>query len=369
LTDDAEILKQLARSEKKEVRKQVVRCIRHDKKKIFLDEFIELINDREPEVRKEAVRTAGENPIDEMIPYLINLVENSDDNTADLAINTLVMMRKDVSEQIRNNIRAEEPQRVLGKKLRLLASMGKSRDFEFIVSFMDKISPETASLVMDRLVQNFSTAGTVLKGSAKQLEKIIYTKKIEIMEDLTSVHSFAGIVGEESETYKMLTLLLKDRVEHQKSIILSALHLLYPDKHISIIRDNIFSYDRRNKNIALEALDNILPAEYRRDIVLLFEKDTLYEEVDFIADIYSIRTRQLSEVIDYFNKTGDEWLMAWSCYTAGLMKIDKWKPRLEEYLNSVNPFVAEHARAGLALMGVAVAGDIPETQVLITEKI
>jgi hypothetical protein len=371
LLDDADFFRELVKAKSALVRKQAARCIRYDKDKKFIDEFIELLNDRERDVVMEAIHTAGKTMFEETIPYLIRHLQNPDRLAADLAMKTLIEtgLKKDISGHLRRSINIEEPQEILDKKLIILASSGKTADLEFIVGMLDKIPLETASLILAELVDKFPESGKLSQKTINILEKILFDTRNSTIKELISINSLGQIIGRDNESYRILALLLKDRVDARRKMILSGLHLMFPSKHMKIIKENIYSSDWRNRNIALEALENIIPAGYRKEIIPLFEKDTFDEEIEYISELYTRKNPELAQIIEDFNKSENDWLVAWSYYTAGFLKLKDWKNKLESALSSINPFISEHARKGLVLMGETVtSGAVTFLTVSETEK-
>jgi hypothetical protein len=145
-------------------------------------------------------------------------------------------------------------------------------------------------------------------------------------------------------------MLIKERIDTLRRIILLGLHLLYPGEKILTVMENVFSGDLRKKNIAVEALENLLPMDYRKTIIPLFEKDNLVEEMEYIVDLYNLDSVDCHRMLEIISRYGDSWMKSWVFYTAGLLRLKSWRPLMEEAARSADPLTAEHARVGLGLL-------------------
>jgi AAA family ATP:ADP antiporter len=350
LTEQEEILKALLASPERQVRLEAARCLRYDRSKKFVYGLIDLLNDGDGTVQKEAIISAGEVRATSAIPRLLKLMEGENAALAEMAAQSLARIKLEVADRVIGDLDFREPFDVLTRKLKLIAATGDAMHQFFLLKQVDHVMPEAIAPALEVFARSLPTYRTFSRQEKTMITSFIKSKAMQIRDEFMAAHVLRKHLHEKKEPDTILLMLIKERIDTLRRIILLGLHLLYPGEKILTVMENVFSGDMRKKNIAVEALENLLPMDYRKTIIPLFEKDNLVEEMEYIVDLYNLDSVDCHRMLEIISRYGDSWMKSWVFYTAGLLRLKSWRPLMEEAARSADPLTAEHARVGLGLL-------------------
>lgn len=318
-----------------------------DKEGKFRPALLKLLNDESPQVQKSAAISAGKLAYEKAVPILIKLLYSKYENVNAEAIRSLLKMKTGVANQVIISIDEDDPPEVLKRKFSVIAGFYDDEQRLFLIRNSNKYIPEVISTPLELFANNFPAHIKLDKYEQKVIQDMIERKESEINEYLRCAVS---LKGNEDDVSELFELLIEERINHLKKIILIGLHLLNPTDRILTIMENIFSGDIRKKNIAVEALENILPIAYKKDIMPFFEKDSFKEEMEVYSRPDGFKELRVDEIIGILNRNPDSWLRCWTFYAAGKMGITGYKSEIEKYANSGESILSEHARFALRLL-------------------
>ncbi|MCD4785959.1 MAG: HEAT repeat domain-containing protein [Candidatus Eremiobacteraeota bacterium] len=323
-------------------------CLSWDKKGKFKTALLKLLNDQSVQVQKAAAISTGELKYEEAVPILIKLLYSKCENVCAEVIRSFSKLKTGVANQVIISINENDPPDILEKKFSVIAGFYDKEQRLFLIENSGKFIPEVISTPLEIFARNFPAHIKLDKNEQKVIQDMIERKEFEINEYLRCAVSLRG--NEDDNVLNLFELLIEERINHLKKITLIGLHLLNPTERILTIMENIFSGDVRKKNIAVEALENILTVAYKKDIMPFFEKDTFKEELDVYSRSDGFKLLTIDEIISIINQNPDSWLRAWTFYAAGKMGIAGYKPEIEKYTNSGESILSEHARFALGLL-------------------
>lgn len=370
LTEQKDILKKLCSSDKPEARISAAITIRNARERSFTWEIVSLIKDEDDRVKKEAAITAGCLGLEEAIKPLIDLLGYHRRDLALVSEEALLRIKGTVFQVIKQGINLEQHQFLLEQKLRILGQSPNEEDQEFLLEISQQAAPESTAPALYKMARSISQMRKFSQRETRLINDLIDFQIKKIQEELAAAYSLKEYEKGEEKAYQLLLMLLGDKTEARKKIIVLSLHFLYPHEKILTLYDQIFDerehiYGRtglvgedqpgfsasfRKRHIALEALENILPIQMKNKVMQLFEKDDLEEEIQVISSNYPGRIPEIKDCIDYFINSDDRWLKSWAVYSAGLLKVKDLKESVESFLEDADPLLAEHAKFGLSLM-------------------
>ncbi|MCE1248303.1 MAG: HEAT repeat domain-containing protein [Firmicutes bacterium] len=338
-------LQKLFSSDVEKARVFAARCLSMDKDGKFKWDLAQLLKDPSPDVLKEAAASAGILKAEETIPNLIELLEHPDEEVVAIAGESLIKAGKSAADAVRESIVDDDPPLLNETKLNIIVKIGGHWELDYLIQCAETMPPEVIDSSFVHIARVFPKDRKLTREQQKAVQEMVDATELQILDYLRaacSLLSYGDYVLSGT-----LSALLTDRIISLKKIILCGLHLLNPEERILKIMENIFSGDIRKKNIAVEALENVLPAGYRKTIIPLFDKDTLHDEITCVRELFDEKDQKSEEILKIINKSPDEWLKAWIYLAAGKLGLKSWKEELEFYAISENKLIAEHASLGL----------------------
>lgn len=340
------LLKLLDSEEEKSVT-AAIKCLSFDKEGKFRKKLLSFLDNPSPLLRREALKSVASMKLKEAIPLLIKLLDSPVEDVAKEAANALSQIGQEAAVAAWESINDGDSWVLNRRKLEVLASTGVKENMMLIINNHLRFLPETLLPPMEIIARNLSAYTKFDKEEKQAVENMIESMEKEIKDNYRAV--FSMMKEKKGKLDGILSIIIKERNDILKRIILLCLHLLNPDRRILTIVDNIFSGNVRKKNIALEALDNIFP-EYRTRFIPLFEKETLEEEIKYISDLFSLAEKSPEMVLKIINRKPNDLMRAWVLYAAGEMKLASWKEEMEREVESKNSVISEYARMGLSIM-------------------
>jgi hypothetical protein len=341
-------LQKLFISDDEKARAYAARCLAMDRDGKFKWDLAALLKDPSPEILRESVTSAGILKSEEAIPNLIELLDHPNEMVCKRTAESLVKIGKAAADAVRESLVDDDPPFLNETKLNIITRVGGHWELDYLIQCASTLPPEVVDKSFVHIANVFPHDKRLSREQQKLVQELVDVTEIRILDYLRaacSLLSYGDYVLSGT-----LSALLTDRIVSLKKIILCGLHLLNPEERILKIMENIFSGDTRKKNIAVEALENVLPAGYRKTIIPLFDKDTLHDEITCVRELFEEKDKNMEDILKIINRCPDEWLKAWIYYAAGKMGLKSWREELEFYALSENPLIAEHAGLGLSYL-------------------
>ncbi len=352
LTEQKEIFRNLLISSNPQVRRTAAHCLSFDKDRLFELSLLELLEDPDSQVLKEAIHSAGVVRSRAAVPRLLDLLESPEATVAEDALRALVNIRYDVVGELLQRTSMDDPAEILSRKLRIVARIGDAQEQFTLLDAVNRVMPEAAAPALEEMARNLKDYRTFNRRESGIIREFIEAKTMQIRDEFKAAYALRKKFEDQDQPTQILLMLLQERIDTLRRIILLGLHLLRPHEKFLTVMENIFSGDLRKKNIAVEALENLLTVDYRRMIIPLFEKDNLVEEMEYVVDLYNLESDDYDQMLDILSRYGDSWMKAWAFYTAGVLHLESWRTLMEEAVNSDDKLLSEHAGIGLRLLNV-----------------
>ncbi len=324
-----------------------IKCLSLDKDGKYRKRLLTFLDNPSHLLRREALKSVASMKLKESIPLLIKLLDSPFDDVTRESANALTQIGQEAAMAAWNSTDDNDSCLLTRRKLEVLASTGVKENMMLLINNYDRFLPEALMPPLEIIARNLSAYTKFDKEERQSVENLIDAMERDIKDNYKAV--FSMMKGKHEKLYGILSIIIKERNDVLKRIILLCLHLLNPDRRILTIVDNIFSGNVRKKNIALEALDNIFP-EYRTRFIPLFEKETLEEEIKYISDLFSLAEKSPEMVLKIIGRKPNELMRAWVLYAAGEMKLTSWKEEMEREVKSKNSVISEYAQIGLSIL-------------------
>jgi CRP-like cAMP-binding protein/HEAT repeat protein len=188
------------------------------------------------------------------------------------------------------------------------------------------------------------------RASAEQTAPLWRRLRAEVAEATSSLAARADI-GDDARL-SLLAAAFEAQIQDARERIFFLLSFLYPAESILLARDVLTSVVGEQRSYAVEAVDSLLPSEWKRRVLPLL--DDLHAEgrlQRLIAEFPQERLSREARVQEILAGSGagqDAWAWACALYAAGCLGIAAAAPDITAALHAPDPVVRETAQWALA---------------------
>lgn len=257
-----------------------------------------LLRDQEASVREAAIITAGDERLTELASMVIeNLAHHK---AYPWAYGAILKMGEPVLEQLDIFFKKTgQETKVQARIIRLLSDIGGPAAIQLLVgklaSFNRDIVRETIH-ALRRLHYQFN----------EEQEKIIRKTLLDYLALMAwNTAALAGI--EEDEKWEMLQSVMQEETHHSYEAVMDTLALLFDEKSVMLVKENLESGTREGIGYALELLDLFLDDDLKRLILPLLEDHSLSEKVRLLQEEYPVEKLNPSTLLtSIMNRSSNE---------------------------------------------------------------
>lgn len=337
----------------------LVRNAKQNQKKIIADYIsnanpddgfkvlIELLNDIDTEVINAAILSAGKIKRLELLPFLVDFLNSK--KHRDAATDSLI----NYGELAFNNLETsffttEQSENV---KLRIIGIFGRVGGNNAIKILWNKIDFPDFQVVA-AVINALSQCGFKAHGS--QITRIKTALENDISNILWNLGALEKLKDERDRKYDNLIISLKEENEHNYTHIYMLMSMIFDQKSIQLVKENIESRTNEGTTYALELLDVFLPEDIKQKIIPILDDIPDVERVKRLQIYFPQLELSVDELLKAivnrdFSQT-NRWTKACAFYCIGISDLEK-DFSLELIANLFNPDELLQETAAWALYG------------------
>ena len=308
--------------------------------------LIELLNDRDPQVRLVAIKTAVKKNNNEVISSLIeNLVNPLFGNAA---MNALIQIGEPGLQLLDNSFyRSGQSSQVMTRIVQIIGSIGGARAKEFLwnkIDYPDKVIVSQVLLALGR---------SGFKAGLAQVSRIKYAIESDIA-DITWNLGAIEEIGNHADSSIVKTALERE-VQNDIDHVYMLLAMLYDTRSIQLVKESIESGTAEGVTYAIELLDVFLSDQLKNRVIPILDDISNSEKIKRLELFYP-RVRLDEKLVLKFLINRDftqsnRWTKACVLHLIGVLKIEDFTLDLISQLFNPDQLIRETAAWALLQLG------------------
>ncbi len=295
--------------------------------------LIELITDTDPGVVKAAMKSAAELKKQELLPFILDnlLKTNYRDTVVEVLINygelTLPHLEKIFYNSERNVNVKKDIVNIYGK-------IGGEEAIEFLwkkIDFPDK------NVVLQVLL---SLSLCEFSASEDQVQRIKYFIEEDIANIVLNLKAIEQLKAIDAKEFRRIIESLKEENDHNSGHIYMLLSMIYDQKSIQLVKENLKSHTSDGTSYAIELMDVFLSEDLKQKIIPILDDISDLDRIRRLEMFYPFIEISLDELIrQIINKeynSINRWTKVSMIYFLGKERITE-KYDMELIANLFNP--------------------------------
>ena len=315
---DPQRLYDLSKSLKKEERLFVARIIRNfvDDQNIFI--ILELIRDPDPQVRAEAIISAGKTKRKETFNLLIDLLGSQ--HFSHLAAASLQKMGEDVLPSLEAAFhKTGQPDLVMYRIVKIMGGIGGRQAISMLWKKLDY--PDFK--IVKKVLSSFQS----YRYQANASEKLTLTNLLDeqIAKCFWNMKAYAEVP--KGDNFNSLLIALKEELTDDLDQIYLLLSLIYDPHSIHLVRENIESETSEGIAFGMELLDIFLSQDMKGKLLPLLDDEPLEDKFNILRIIYPRDEYSESEVLKNILKRNNNLSNRWTktCALYAIRDLDTYE--------------------------------------------
>lgn len=295
--------------------------------------LIELLNDTNSEVINAAIISSGKVKKAELLPFLVDYLGKIKyrDTATDALINYGELAFNNLEMAFYSSEQTEEV------KLRIVGVYGRIGGKKAIQLLWNKIDYPDYKLV-SAVLTSLSQCG--FKAHGGEITRIKMVLENDIANVLWNLMALESLREESDQRFSQLINALMEENEHNYNHVYMLMSMIFDQKSIQLVKENIETRTNEGVTYALELLDVFLPEEIKQKIIPILDDISDAERVKRLQIFYPQVKMDIPDIVKAivnrdFNQT-NRWTKACAFYCIGNLSLDK-DYSLELIANLFNP--------------------------------
>ncbi len=348
----APYLKELIESPKKEKRTAAAFVLGEIGQKNMQQQIFKLLNDKEPLVKREAIKATTKMAGTEVVPTLFYLLL---DRFVSLdAAKALASFNEDViapAESILlNNIDSFELKYNVAK---MLGNIRSPFAVSLLLEALDSKSEDLRSVILQSLKRITKKSDTTHL-NINLLQRYLFKEFYLYFQLLYYKHTIA-----ENIKVSYLDEVIKDKEKSCYSRIFTILGLMYGSEVFDTIYFNVTQkiVSGEQKSNAIEIIENIVDKDIRKIFIPLIEADDEKVLLQLGFESFKIETLKFKDIIEEFMMDDSEWVRSNVLFLIAEHKLLDMSGRIRMFLYDPSPLVRETALHAFYSLGIKIQND------------
>jgi hypothetical protein len=304
----------------------------------FRSYLFQLLEDDDPAVLREAVRTAMMFPKRQFVPLLIRLLGNPE--VRDVAIEALVHIGEIIQGSLCDHLSDPKVAVEIKRQIPELLILVAGRDARDVL---------TANLVQTDNVLRFRIISALnklhelypeIELDGQTIEAVLAS---EIMSHYRSYQVMGKMdcqLGQES-----FSVPLQKSIENELERIFRLLKMLHPDTDLESAFVGLQSGVKSEHDNALEFIENIVRPGFRHLLIPLVDSDmALKEKVELANRLLGSRIESKDDAIRVLMNTQDPWMKSCAAHLIGILGLKHFEKELDVLAIDSDPLLREQAQ-------------------------
>jgi ATP/ADP translocase len=329
-----ENISQLAKSDEVEERIDAINMIMANPVEESIPYIIELLVDLNFTVQSLAIHATGKLKRADLYPFLIDKLSSS--TYGDLTVNALVEIGDDIIQYLEVIFQKtdQDPQTQL-RIIRVYEKIKSERSKEVLWNKIDYPDKKIVSQIL------LALANSGFKAEGYQTVRIKYVIESDINDIIWNIHALDKV--QSSEIGDLLRKSLEEENESHFHHIYMLLSMIYDQYSIRLIRSNIESGTHEGITYAIELLDVLLAEDLKDRIIPLFDDISNQDKIKKLQVFYPHMLGDFMDVIkQIINKEFNQinrWSKALAIYWVGMHKEESMLYELISNLFNPDPLI------------------------------
>jgi hypothetical protein len=304
----------------------------------FASYLSQLLEDNDPAVLREAVRTALVYPKPQFVPQLITLLGNPE--VRDVAIAALVQLGESIQESLRDYL--SKPNVAVDVKREI-------PELLVIVAGHDARETLTANLIQSDNILRFRIISALnklhqlypeIELDAQTVEAVLASEIMSHFRSYQVMATMEGHLGHES-----VSVPLQKSIDNELERIFRLLKMLHPEVDLESAFVGLQSGIKSEHDKALEFIENVLKPDVRHLLIPLVDGDVpLTEKVELANRILGSKVESEDDALRVLMHTDDLWMKSCAAYLIGFLGLKHFHGELEEWANDPDALLREKAQ-------------------------
>jgi AAA family ATP:ADP antiporter len=304
----------------------------------FTSYLFQLLEDEDPAVLREAVRTVVVSQKSQFVSPLIRLLGNSE--VRDVTIEALVHYGETIQDSLRNHLSdpnvAVEVKREIPE---LLVIVGGREAREVL----------TANLIQTDNVLRFRIISALnkLRELYPEFELDAQTVEAVLASEIMSHYRSYQIMGtmESHLSQESVSAPLQKSINNELERIFRLLKMLHPEADLESAFVGLQSGIKGEHDKAVEFIENVLKPDVRHLLIPLVDADVpLSEKVELANRILGSKIESKDDALRVLMHTHDPWMKSCAAHLIGILGLRHYQDELEEWANDPDALLREKAQ-------------------------
>jgi AAA family ATP:ADP antiporter len=304
----------------------------------FASYLFQLLEDEEPEVLREAIRSTLVHRKRQFVPLLIALLGNPE--VRDLAGESLVQLGENIQGSLRDHL--SDPEVSLDVKREI-------PDLLVMVAKREAHAPLTANLIQTDSVLRFRIISALnnlhklypeIELDTQTIEDVLASEIMSHYRSYQVMSTMDGHLAQES-----FSVPLQKSILNELERIFRLLKMLHPDHDLQSAFVGLQSTNKSEHDNALEFIENTLKPGVRRLLVPLVDGDIgLNEKVELANRMLGSKVESKDDALRVLMQTEDPWLKSCAAHLIGILGLKNFQKEVDEWASDPDPLLREKAQ-------------------------
>ncbi|MFQ5604315.1 MAG: Npt1/Npt2 family nucleotide transporter [bacterium] len=302
----------------------------------------QLLTDLDAEVKTRAIKSVGQTCAREFLPQLIQCLDEGEFRKA--AREALIEYGEDILPEMARILDDEKAShKIQTGVIRVLGLVGSQKSVDFL---LDKLLQETNVFryqiikALNKLRANFP--------ELKFDQRVDRAIQVELKKYFTTQLALNNTLlqnGESDDQDGLLQRALRERVDDHVERIFRLLGLRFPARDIYNAYASMTSSSRTVRANAVEFLDNILPNNLKRVLLLIVDELPLEKVLQQTNGFVEVNISSRQQALEFLISEKDAWIKACAIYEIGKSQMkEHFRKQIEMAQRDNNKLVQETAR-------------------------
>jgi len=336
ILNSASALKEMIESGSPEQRKNAAVVLGLIKIQSFHQSVLKLMDDRDPEVRRQGAAAAGELGSPELLPRLLELL--GDGYVHSTAVKALSRRGAEILDdlvKLYENPASNRMQRLGAVKT--LASIRSQEAFDALIKALPEKDEKLESAIINALAH----------ARLKRPDIIVDAPKVRSLIHAQFSVFYQKLLDEESAAKFLPSKLLDDTIKDNRRLALTSIYgllsLIYPPRMIEVIAYDLKSSNASIRANALEIIDNAFDSEIRTLLLAAVDNVSLQTKLEQAEKFFRLKEKSPDELVEEFLSSSDSWLAASALNAIAENGLREFSAKARDFLKSEDPLLRETA--------------------------
>jgi len=304
----------------------------------FASYLFQLLEDDDPAVLREAVRTTLVHRKPQFVPLLITLLGNPD--VKEVTSEALVRIGETIQGSLRDQLSGPSVAVEVKREIPDLLVIVAGRDaHDALTANLN----QTDNVVRFRIISALNKLHELypeIELDAQTIEAVLASEIMSHYRSYQVMDTMDGHLGQES-----FSVPLQKSIDNELERIFRLLKMLHPGADLKSAFVGLQSQVKSEHDNALEFIENILKPGVRRLLLPLVDGEVaLTEKVELANRILGSRVESKDDALRVLMYTQDPWMKSCAAHLIGVLGLKHCQKELEEWMSDPDPLLREKAQ-------------------------